>query len=250
MINLVKRVRRIVRLGAGAGIILSAVLLLNFTASNPTHRRYSSAVPLTTGQASGNAIGLDGEEILAKDLGLPRNEAADERQCICGTDNTHQAHCNACIVSLPSITTYRRPDFVSTGFIAEAKNQRALRVEDGSFEQILDYVDAARALGVPLWLFTRVDTVVDPQFRDAIRSTGGDVVMYFAVPGYEDPVDAAAKKGLAASGVVLVLTFVPEVPSIRLRVRRLKATPAQRGTAALNEAERLLGNVKDKAAGE
>ncbi len=66
-----KTVRRLLFPLALAGIILCGVLLLNFTASNPTHRRYSSQTPLTTGQGTGAKIGQDAERILSKDLGIP-----------------------------------------------------------------------------------------------------------------------------------------------------------------------------------
>jgi hypothetical protein len=51
------------------------VLLLNFTAPNPTGRRYSSESPLMTGQGSAQQIGLSAERVLARDLGIARNEA-------------------------------------------------------------------------------------------------------------------------------------------------------------------------------
>jgi hypothetical protein len=69
-----KTIRRLVFLATLGGMILCGVLLLNFTASNPTHRRYPSQTPLTTGQGTGVVIGLDAERILAKDLGLPPND--------------------------------------------------------------------------------------------------------------------------------------------------------------------------------
>lgn len=60
--------------------IVSVVLLLNITAPNPTHRRYSSQMPLTTGQGNGKSIGDSAEVILAADLNLPNNNAPDQRK--------------------------------------------------------------------------------------------------------------------------------------------------------------------------
>ncbi len=55
-------------------IFISSVLLLNITAPNPTHRRYSSEVPLTTGQGASRDLGDSGERTLAKDLDQLRND--------------------------------------------------------------------------------------------------------------------------------------------------------------------------------
>ncbi|HEX2621081.1 MAG TPA: hypothetical protein VHL11_13060 [Phototrophicaceae bacterium] len=45
-----RTLRRLLLGTALIGIIVSVILLLNFTAPNPTGRRYSSAVPVTTRQ--------------------------------------------------------------------------------------------------------------------------------------------------------------------------------------------------------
>lgn len=208
-------------------------------------------IPLTTGEATGSAIGLDGEDVLARDLGLPRNDIGNQKQCICGTAvRVDPSQCNQCIVSLPTVQTYRRPDFISDGFIAEAKNRRNLLTRDRDFEQIRDYADAAKALDVPLWLFTRVNTAIEPEYRHIVRSTGGDIVYYFAVPGYEDPVDDAAQKGLVASVLVGVAAAIPEIRLARPRLTSFRKEASARGTATLDDAERLLARMKDKARDE
>jgi hypothetical protein len=183
------------------------VLLLNITAPNPTGRRYSSEMPLTTGQGNAAAIGLSGEQILAKDLGLPRNEASDQRKCICNNGNPSPAECNVCAVSVAMAAPYRRPDFFGKGFIAEAKNTQGLFYEGREFEQISDYAIAARALGVPLYVYTRVNTNVDRQFEGIVASTGGAVVRYFSVPNWSDPVDNLARNGflLSVGGLLLLI---------------------------------------------
>lgn len=201
-----KRLRR--RL-IGVLVLSSAfwlLLLLNFTAPNPTGRRYSSEMPLTTRQGSAAEIGLSGERILAKDLGLPRNEAPDQRKCICNNGNPSPAECNACVASVQMASPYRRPDFFGKGFIAEAKNTQGLFYEGREFEQISDYALAAHTLGVPLYVYTRVDTKIDREFEHVVASTGGAVVRYFRVPNWSDPIDSLARNGLLLSlGALLLL---------------------------------------------
>lgn len=188
--------------------IVCIVLLLNFTAPNPTGRRYSSAMPLTTGQAAGGAIGIDGERILAQDLSLPRNDEAGQRQCACNSrlysQNTPTT-CNLCFVQIPTIQDHRRPDFVTDTFIAESKNRQDLFYTSFDVaEQIGDYVQTAHAADKALWLYIRVDTNIDPAYYHLIESTGGGIVRYFTVPGWVDPVDHAARVGLAAFSGVLI----------------------------------------------
>ncbi len=198
------------------GVAVCIILLLNFTAPNPTGRRYSSASPLTRGAAQD--IGLSGEQILAQDLHLPRNDDADQRQCICHDANTVPGDCRVCIVSSPSITSYRRPDFIGANFIAESKNrQNLLYSYSDQVDQISDYVLAAELLGRPLWLYTRVDTLLDPAYYRLVELTGGGVVAYFTTPGYGDPVDQAAQLGLKIALVALVLAGIWELGARRLR---------------------------------
>jgi hypothetical protein len=242
----VKIIRRVAFVLALLGIIVCIVLLLNFTASNPTHRRYSSKTPLTTGQASGYDIGSDAERILSKDLGLPRNEQPDERQCICGVATAvPRTACNTCVVHLTTVDSYRRPDFVSSKFIAEAKNRQNLLVGDRDFAQIRDYADAAKALDMPLWVFVRVDTTVESEYREIVRSTGGDMVFYFTVPGYEDPTDAAAKKGILICSGVGIAAVVLEFKS-RRAPRRPPQPAHARTEEILDDAEQLLYTIKSK----
>jgi hypothetical protein len=246
-----KWVRRGVLIIAIISIVVCIVLLLNFTASNPTHRRYSSKMPLTTGQGVGGDIGLDGEYILSKDLGLPRNEEEDQRKCLCGIAGlTDQQRCNSCLVSLASIQTYRVPDFVSSKFIADAKNQQKLLVTDRDFEQMGDYAEGAQALDIPLWVFVRVNTVVDPGYREVVRSTGGDIVYYFTVPGYEDATDEAAKTIIVIAGITGGVGVWFEVRPARPRPRRRKPDALERGTAAVDSAEHLLHTIKSKVRDE
>jgi hypothetical protein len=193
---LMKRLRRILLGTSFITTLVCVVLLLNFTAPNPTGRRYSSEMPVTTGQGSSQEIGVSGERVLSIDLGVPRNENPTELQCFC--NNLTPAYspsineCRSCIAFAQLTSPYRRPDFVSPNFIAESKNTQGLFYENRDFDQIGDYVIAARAMGRPLWVFVRVNTNVDPEYYEMVRSTGGDIVPYFTVAGYQDPLDRLA----------------------------------------------------------
>jgi hypothetical protein len=196
------------------------VLLLNFTAPNPTGRRYSSAPVQTRGTAQ--AIGASGEQILSRDLHTPDNDDSDQLQCICNNPNTKPpaSQCRVCLVSDPSIANYRRPDFISDKFIAESKNrQNLLYSYADQVDQITDYVTAAKLLKRPLWLYTRVDTLLSPQFDALVSSTGGGVIPYFTTPGYVDPVDQLARIGLIVALVVLAVTGLLELVQHALAVR-------------------------------
>jgi hypothetical protein len=184
------------------GLLVSVILLLNFTAPNPTGRRYSSRMILTTGNPQD--VGRDAEDVLAADLRLPNNNDLDQRQCLCGNQSyAGSRECNGCIAVSPAIDTYRIPDFVAPGFIAEAKNREGLPYSGRDADQISDFALVARELHRPLWLYVRADTNLDPQYLDVVQATGGGVVRYFATSGYIDAVDTAARYGLAVSVVVI-----------------------------------------------
>jgi|GEM_PF-546954 len=207
------------------------VLLLNITAPNPTHRRYSSWMPLTTGRKMSNQIGLEGEQVLSDDLGIPRNDLMDERQCFCRDANVTPLNCKRCAAHYAGLVISRRPDFVTDRLIVESKNVKLLDQDRRDpLGQISDYTAVALALGRPLWLYVRVNTDVDEKFYQLAESTGGGVVPYFTVPGYVDPVDANARGGLLASGALSSFVIIGEVFSrrprrgIRIPIRRTEHT--------------------------
>ena len=200
------------------GIVLSVivlpiclVLLLNFTAPNPTHRRYSSRMPASGPPFTTNEIGLDGEVVLAADLHLPRNDAFDQRHCICNPSfaENRSGSCHTCFAISEDVGNYRVPDFVGPTFIAPAfiadyKNTAQLSRSADDFYQIQDYAAVATELGILLWVFVRVDSRIDPEYATFAQQTGGGVVYYFTVPGYVDPVDAVAAVGAGISGLFLL----------------------------------------------
>src|SRR5664279_1769749 len=242
--------RRLAFLAALIVALICIVLLLNFTAPNPTGRRYSSAPVQTSG--STQTIGASGELILSQDLHTPDNDAADQLQCICNSPNANPGpnQCRTCIVYYSSIATYRRPDFVSARFIAESKNrQNLLYSYSDQVDQITDYVTMAKLLGRPLWLYTRVDTLLSPQFYSLVALTGGGVAAYFTTPGYVDPVDRSARIGLIAALVLLALMGLWEIGA-----RWIPSTAAPRpkdplapATDKTDHAEDFLKSAKDRA---
>ena len=207
---------------------LCIVLLLNFTASNPTGRRYSSIEVITTEDSQ--IIGASGESVLAADLRLPNNNDVDQRQCLCSRiSNSNGNTCNTCLVQSSDFITrsFRIPDFISRNFIAESKNRRMLlSTYTDQLQQISDYALGAKLLNRPLWVYVRVDTQVDMQFTQLAESTGGGVVYYFAVPGWIDPVDQAARAGLVATAAGVLALGVLEVRSQRKpRVAVIRPVP-------------------------
>lgn len=253
-----KRIRRLVFGISLFGAVICVILLLNITAPNPTGRRYSSEIPLTTGGGSGEAIGRDAERILAHDLRLPNNNDPDQRQCLCQSAVLSTSRdCNVCLAAPGLHSTYRIPDFIAPGFIAESKNTQNLLYGGREFDQISDYALAAKSLNRPLWVFVRVDTNVQPEFYQIVVSTGGGVLAYFAVPGYADPVDGAARTGLLLSGLCAAGCIWLERRSVRKRhstAVKSPLTPAPvhpsprpaQPTRKIEQAEDFLARAKDR----
>lgn len=215
-----KSIVRFLALAALLGIVVSNFLLMNLTAPNPTGRRYSSEAPLTTGEGSSSAIGISGEAVLAKDLGLPNNNLAGQIQCICGNASQAKSNqCNACLMTLPSLSTYRRPDFVGSGYLAESKNEQGLWYSGREVDQINDYVLAAILMRAKLWVYVRVNTEVAPEFVYLVESTGGGVVWYFTVPGYRDPVETILHTIFISSCLTLAAVGFMVWASSRLKNR-------------------------------
>lgn len=207
--NLLRRIVFVIMAIGAITVIISGVILLNFTAPNPTGRRYSSETPITTGGGNSQAIGLSGERILAKDLRAERNDLPTELKCFCSTTARNSQpplnECRVCMAYAMIEATYRRPDFITNTFIAESKNvQQMLYTQADRVAQISDYVLSARTLNLPLYLYTRVDTRLDEEFVQLVESTGGAVVPYFTVPGWVDPVDAGARTALAIGGGLIL----------------------------------------------
>lgn len=200
-------------------LVGSIVLLLNFTASNPTGRRTSSRDVVVSGAAA--TVGRSAEDVLARDLGVPNNNAAGNRQCLCNqrydvglTPND----CRACIVYNPAVATYRLPDFITDDYIADSKNVAVLR----DIRQLREVTAAALAMEMPFWVFVRVDTVVDPAYVHLVEATGGGVVYYFAGPGYADPVTQDAQSWGVLAAICVFVGMSSEVRYQRRRRRPVR----------------------------
>jgi hypothetical protein len=114
-------------------------------------------------------------------------------------------------------------------------------------DQIADYVTAAQVMQRPLWLFVRVDTILDPVFYQLAESTGGGVVRYFATPGYVDPVDQAASKALPIAAILVIITGVWEVGAQRTRAPRPPQNPVAEAKRKTDSAEDFVKAAKDRA---
>jgi hypothetical protein len=221
-------------------LIVSVILLLNFTANNPTGRRYSSETIDLTLSAQGK--GQQAEEIVSRDLDVPRNEIS-RRACLCRTGQPDSQACNSCFANVRQLTQNRRPDFITSDYILEVKNHQGLLYSGRDWDQIGDYAIAATELDIPLWIFVRTDTEVDFQFYDIVELTGGRVVKYLAVPGHIDQVGQVAKVTAACSVIILLL--------LPLRRREAKPSPEPaKPKSATEDLEDFVRRVKDKKRSE
>lgn len=169
------------------GILIAFVLITVLVTPpvNPTGRVESSRQVTTGGSPA--QIGASGERALAQDLDVVNNNVA--RVCVCDQNRGLVAGCNACAVNLvlSGEVSYRVPDFITSEYIADAKN--VARFPDPGIQyQITDFIAAAHLMHVPLWIYVRRDTEVDPTWRTRIEETGGGVIRYFRTsPIYAEP---------------------------------------------------------------
>jgi hypothetical protein len=246
----VKRFRRIVLLIALLVLVVSVILLMNITAPNPTHRRYSSEMPITTGQDN-KLKGDSAEAILSTDLHLPNNNSANQKQCLCGS-STSNGGCKVCIAKIPG-NTNRIPDFVSDGFIADSKNEQGLLYIGNKHDtdQIRDFVVASLLTNRRLYIYVRMNTTVSPEFDQLVESTGGAVVPYFTFPGYIDSVDITARESAGVSVFLLIGLAWLEWNSIRNRNFKLPKTHSPKSPQPVNPvdgAARKIAHAEDFAA--
>lgn len=192
------------------------ILLLNFTAPNPTGRRYSSETPLRTREGSSNQLGQDGERILANDLQLPNNNTVGQCFCRVGRD-AGVSRCKICVGQFEAVSRARIPDFVTDTLIADSKNARDIPFNAEEAREIADYALLAQLTNREFWLFVRIDTVVSEEVYQTVKLTGGDVVYYFTTPNYVDPVDQNARLGLAGTVAAFGVLGLWELRGLRGR---------------------------------
>jgi hypothetical protein len=236
----VKKLRyyaRIALVVAFISAIFAMLLLLNVTAPNPTGRRYSSdTVNLSE---SNYQKGITGERILEQDLGVPNNNTSGNTQCICGENtSTVGSKCSVCVVRSQSVANHRIPDFITTAFIADSKNVASLNYPS-EISQIRDMAVAAEDSNRTLWIFVRVNTEVAAELHVLVRSTGGDIVRYFAVPGHADPVDQLARLGLLGALVVFIISGVFEASLQVIGTRPTSAPPAPKSPRTKRDPDAL-----------
>jgi len=254
------------RLSFASGLILmliGAILLANFTASNPTNRRYASE---TIDQ---HITAQDGaylaEDILSVDLGVSHNEKTDNTRCICqqGLSETDvNAKCNVCYIST-SVTLNGQnksaiPDFFTDMYIADSKFYRASELKyDG---QMQAFVDASLNLQIPLYIYVTMNTDVHPDVVNAVRSTGGDIIPYFIDEGYIDIMDIVGVFLVALGGMVVIATGVvvarnvakswempdPEDAPKNDEIIVPRDMPEERIRKMMNDAEAFKNKVTDK----
>lgn len=239
--------RRVALALALAGAVVCVILLLNFTAPNPTGRRYSSDSPPETNGNNSQEAGASAEDILSRDLGVARNSVRQQKQCICPPGKETPVYCGSCMIhtSLPPGKRYMLPDFIGKDFIIEAKHR--MTVDGSHLRQLTIYAYAAQAQNLELWLFVDIGAKVDPRYYDLVEDTGGRIVYYFTAPGYTDPTDRAATAGLIVCVPVgLALLFWEFRPRRIVIIRR---TPAPRlpPRNKVDEAELFRDTMKEKA---
>lgn len=204
---MLKRIRRGFMLCAIMSLLIGLALLANFTAPNPTGRRYSSEMPSRA--LNDFQRGLDAERILSNDLGIENNNSSDAGQCICsqqryGPDKSPRVNnCNICVVYSPLVEHYNIPDFITDRYIIDSKD--VLKLDTQNYEQLENFALMSKALNRPLWLFVSQRTKTAPYITQLVEDTGGQIVLYFSYPGYVDVVDAEARKVIFGSLAVLGL---------------------------------------------
>lgn len=224
-----KFLRRSLMLAALLTALVCAVLLLNFTAPNPTGRRYSSETPLRTREGASYQLGVDGERVLANDLGLPNNNASGQGQCFCriGNDAGFAPKCRICVGQFEAVSRARVPDFVTPTLIVDSKNSQHIPSSSEEAQEIADYAMLAQLTSREFWLFVRMDTTVSLEVAQIVQLTGGDLVYYFTTPDYVDPVDQTARAGFAGAGILFGFVGWLELRSWRgqKRLKLLSSKP-------------------------
>lgn len=112
-------------------------------------------------------------------------------------------------------------------------------------EQIEDYAIAAIALKRPLWLYTRVDTTLSPDFYILVESTGGGVVHYFSLPGWVDPVDHAARIALLMGSGGLLFGIIWPLRRIRWRRHQPAPTPMSDAKKRKDPLQKAMRSVSE-----
>ena len=222
----------------------SILLLLDFTAPNPTGRRFSSEmVDLRLDFA---AKGLQAEHILSRDLGIPRNEDTP-RACVCRDADIppQRIACNVCVAYVPALQLNRRPDFLTDHYLIEVKNHGdGLYQSRRDMDELGDYIIAALAMDIPLWVYLRTDLMIPDDLAQQVRSTGGDVLPYLRGPGHVDQVTQVSQVVLIGSSAALLLLLL----GVRYKPQEAVVKPVRpQPHSPLDDLEAFALRSKEKA---
>lgn len=218
-------------------------MVVNITAPNPTGRRYSSQ-PVPFGGYTNNYIGYEGEKVLSADLRLPNNNSSGQTVCLCSSTGIPNGRCRSCWYSIKLGAT-RIPDFVSEWFIADSKNTSNLYPERGQLE---DMGTAALAKARPLYVFVRINTVVDSNLEQQIQSTGGGVIRYFRNQAdYQDEWDRLGQISIVVGSVVLMIVIaLKALPYVRITVKMPRSAD-RKAQDTMDSAEDLMRQARESA---
>jgi len=254
----VKTLRRIIFTLALLTIaVCGGLLVTNFDPTNPTHRRYSSELVLSTGEAPSDRIGADGERVLGKDLRIIHNEAMIPVSVFCNPryENTDPPTKNTeCVYFSDTIENYRIPDFLTDGYIAESKNSAKLAISyERDYKQIQAFATASAELNRPFYIYVRHNTIVDPEFDALFENIDGGIVYYFATDDYVNPTDLHLLLGIIGGlsiiviwiGISKIVTFIMPTPKSSVVVPEHKAS--RKARKAVDDYNDFMRNAGDSA---
>lgn len=249
---MLKRIRRTIMFSALISMFIGLALLANFTAPNPTGRRYSSEMP--SRDLSDMQRGFDAERILGVDLGIENNNSSNAGQCICNQQrygpnkSPHANNCNVCVAYSPLVENYNIPDFITDRYIIDSKD--VLKLDTSNNKQLQNFALMSKALNRPLWLFVSQRTETSPYITQFVEDTGGQIVRYFSFPGFVDEGDNEARKLIFGGFVVLSLGMVWEYKTRKPKLRAVPSTPSPTSPKPpkdpLKDAESFATRSKEK----
>lgn len=239
-------------------VVCAGLLITNFDPNNPTHRRYSSEVVLSTGEAPSDTIGWDGERVLSKDLNHPKNDENIPVLAFCNSRFEESGQPPAkhveCIYFSDAIENYRVPDFYSDDYIAESKNSATLMIgQERNYKQIQAFAIASADLGRPLYIFVRHNTRVDAQYYDLFDNIEGGIIHYFQTTGYTDQTDFYLLLGIIGGlsviiiwvGISRIVTYFMPTPKSSVVVPEHKAS--RKARKSFDDYDDFMSNAGDSA---
>jgi len=239
-------------------IACAGLLITNFDPTNPTNRRYSSEVVLSTGEAPSDEIGWDGERVLSKDLRLTKNDENIPVQAFCNTrfkdSEQPPAKNTECVYYSDTIENYRVPDFYTNNYIAESKNSATLTItQERNYKQIQAFAVASADLKRPLYIYVRHDTRVDSEYYELFDNIDGGIVHYFQTTGYTDQTDFHLLLGIIGglsiiviwTGISGIVTFLTPTPKSSVAVPEHKSS--RKARQKFDDYDKFMRDAGDNA---